>query len=340
MDKLAYHFNKKKNPAKTEGKFLYYYPCDAEDNPDVWFGPKAYIVIEVSEKEWEALFELDRLEYNNTHKYQRHTNRISNKYEDELTPRQQQRRIYKDITFNVLLNEEIDRDIILGNLPHQDRKIFEVMSDGNTQKEAAEELGVTQGYISSALKKADRSVDDYIFKTGTRAEIVWHCWNRFMKHWEMPYFLDVELEFVLRKLLCDLMPFTHWFYSFGELCRYILTYYFFDNDNMDGEIAEYLKSASEEDRKHYVDYYGDQPPIVGAVYIRLCREMNRRQRTLSQDSDKFYTSIFASVEKIAKRLNVNLEEFLTQRFYPYVAKWRNKRLRQFYKVYTGKNLPK
>lgn len=36
MDKLAYHFNKKKKAAKTEVKFLYYYPCDAEDNPDVW----------------------------------------------------------------------------------------------------------------------------------------------------------------------------------------------------------------------------------------------------------------------------------------------------------------
>ena len=311
MDKLAYHFNKKKKPAKTEGKFLYYYPCDAEDNPDVWFGPKAYIVIEVSEKEWEALFELDRLEYNNTHKYQRHTYRISNKDEDKLTPKQQQRRIDKDVPFNVLVNEQIDREILLNHLPHQDRKIMEIMS-----------------------------VDDYISKTGTRAEIVSHCWNRFMKHWEMPYFLDVELEFVLRKLLCDLMPFTHWFYSFGELCRYILTYYFFDNDKMDEEISEYLKSASEEDRKHYKDYYGDQPPIVGAVYIRLCREMKRRQRTLLQDSDKFYTSIFASVEKISKRLNVNVEEFLTQRFYPYIAKWRNKRLRQFYKVYTGKNLPK
>ena len=65
-------------------------------------------------------------------------------------------RIELPIPFNVLVNEEIDRDILLGNLPHQDRKIFEVMSDGNTQKEAAEELGVTQGYISSALKKADR----------------------------------------------------------------------------------------------------------------------------------------------------------------------------------------
>lgn len=86
MDKLAYHFNKKKKPAKTEGKFLYYYPCDEEDNPDVWFGAKAYIVIEVSEKEWEALFELDRLEYNNTHKYQRHTNRISDKMKTSLHP--------------------------------------------------------------------------------------------------------------------------------------------------------------------------------------------------------------------------------------------------------------
>ncbi|MCM1289584.1 MAG: hypothetical protein NC132_02895 [Corallococcus sp.] len=64
MDKLAYHFNKKKKPANTEGKFLYYYPCDPEDNPDAWFGDKCYIVIEVTEQEWEALRELDRLEYN------------------------------------------------------------------------------------------------------------------------------------------------------------------------------------------------------------------------------------------------------------------------------------
>ncbi len=340
MDKLAYHFNKKKKPAKTDGKFLYYYPCEAEDNPDVWFGPKAYIVIEVSEQEWEALFELDRLEYNNTHKYQRHTNRISNKDEDELTPKQQQRRIDKDVLFNVLVNEQIDRDILLGNLPHKDRKILEVMADGNTKQQAADELEVTQGYISSALKKANRSVDDYVFKNGTRSDIVWHCWNRFINQREMPYFLDVEIEFVLRKLLCDLIPFTHWFYSFGELCRYILTFYFFDNEKMDDEISDYLKNANEDDRKHYEDYYGDQPSIVGTVYIRLCKEMDRRKSIGLHESDKFYTSIFSAIEKITKRLNMGMEEYLTQRFYPYVAKWRNRRLRQFYKAYTGKNLSK
>ena len=340
MDKLAYHFNKKKKPAKTTGKFLYYYPCDGADNPNVWFGDKAYIVIEISEKEWEALFELDRLEYNNTHKFQRHTTRLWNRDEDELSPAQREKRIDKNIPFNVLADEQRDREILLGRLPHRDRKILEIMSGDKTQKEAAEELSVTQGYIATALKKANRSVDDYIFRTGTRKEIVWHCWNRFVNDGEMPYFLDVELEFVLRKLFGDLMRFTHWFCSVGELFRYMLTYYFFDEDKMDDEIAEYLKTANEQDRNHYEDYYGDQPPIVGAVYIRLCKEMARRKEVGLHDSDKFYTNIFAAVEKITKRLNIGVEKFLAQRFYPYIAKWRNKRIRQFYKAYTGKNLPK
>ncbi|MCM1218972.1 MAG: hypothetical protein NC548_31205 [Lachnospiraceae bacterium] len=61
MDKLAYHLNKKKKPAKTQEKFLYHFPCFEDDNPDVWYGKKSYIVIEVSESEWEALFELDRI---------------------------------------------------------------------------------------------------------------------------------------------------------------------------------------------------------------------------------------------------------------------------------------
>lgn len=61
MDKLAYHFNKKKIPAETEGKYLYYYPCDDLENATVRMGKDGYIVIEVTEKEWEALFELDRI---------------------------------------------------------------------------------------------------------------------------------------------------------------------------------------------------------------------------------------------------------------------------------------
>jgi len=167
MDKLAYHLNKKKQPAEMEGKFLYYYPCDEEDNPDVWFGPNAYIVIEVSETEWEALFELDRLEYNSIHSYQREMERIANVNEDELTTNQQERRIDREIPFDEIVNDKYDRKILLNHIPRRDRKVLEAMADGGKQREAAKELGVTQGYISTALKRACRSVDDYIFKTST-----------------------------------------------------------------------------------------------------------------------------------------------------------------------------
>jgi len=340
MDKLAYHLNKKKKSAKTEGKFLYYYPCDNEDNPDVRFGQKSYIVIEVSETEWEALLELDRLEYNSIHSYHRKTERIANVNEDELTPNQQERRIDRDIPFDEIINDEYDRKILLSHLSRRDRKVLEAMADGGKQSEAAKELGVTQGYISTALKRAYRSVDDYIFKTRTRTEIVWYCWNRFISMEEMPYFLDVQLEFVIRHLLGDLLPFTHWFYSVGDLGRHILTYYYFDNDTMDDEVEDYLQFASEEERKHYEDHYGDIPVIIGAVYIRLCREMSRRQKFGFHDSYKFYENIFDTLEKITKRLKTGVEEFLINRFYPYVATWRNRRLRQCYKYYTGKSLPK
>lgn len=73
MDKLAYHFNKKKIPAKTEGKYKYYYPCLLKEETDEQYGDNYYIVTEVSEREWESLLELDRLEYNNTHKFTRHS---------------------------------------------------------------------------------------------------------------------------------------------------------------------------------------------------------------------------------------------------------------------------
>ena len=43
MDKLAYHYNKKKLPAKTEGKYLYYYPCDDIENATVQMGGRGFV---------------------------------------------------------------------------------------------------------------------------------------------------------------------------------------------------------------------------------------------------------------------------------------------------------
>ena len=64
-------------------------------------GGRAYAVIEVTEREWQVLRELDRLEYNNTHKYLRHTTPIRYRVdEDALTPKQQEKRLDKREPFS------------------------------------------------------------------------------------------------------------------------------------------------------------------------------------------------------------------------------------------------
>ena len=117
MDKLAYHYNKKKLPGKTHGTFLYYYPCDPKDTPNLYMGGKAYAVVEVTEQEWQALRELDRLEYNNTHKYFCHTTPIRYRVdEDALTPNQQEKRLDKCEPFSDRIHTRIDEERALATL--------------------------------------------------------------------------------------------------------------------------------------------------------------------------------------------------------------------------------
>ncbi len=181
MDKLAYHLNKKKQLANTEGKYLYYYPCK-EGAPDIHIGDKGYIVIEVTETELEALFELDRFEYNNTHKFQRHTNIIVDRDENFLTPRQEERRIDKGIPFTRTLNNQLDKERLIGRLTKKEQEIYELcIEDEIPQAQATEELGVTQGYISTALKKIETKLLTYGLKCRTPNEVVWKCWNMFAR---------------------------------------------------------------------------------------------------------------------------------------------------------------
>lgn len=107
MDKVAYHFNKKKLRAKTDGKFLYYYPCNEEDKANTFLYGKRYFVIEVTEKEREALFELDRFECNNWHKVYRH-NEPFPENEERLSP-EQQKWINRDVPLSVTSADRIDK---------------------------------------------------------------------------------------------------------------------------------------------------------------------------------------------------------------------------------------
>lgn len=341
MDKLAYHLNKKKKPAKTEGKFLYYYPCNDEDKANFHIWDKRYIEIEVTENEWEALRELDRFEYNNWHKVYRH-NEPFPKNEEMLSPHEQQKWINKEIPFSTLSNERLDRIRALSTLTPQERTVYCLAVDeGMKQKDIAEDLCITQGAVSSTFRRARRKLDVYdLSKDNIPDDIVWKLWQIFMRDFELPDFLDVEIEFVIRGIFGDLLPFINWFYSIGELCRYILRFYLFDEDKINMDIEKYLSNAPQNEQRHFKDCYAEQLPIIQGVYVRLCMEVKRRETNRLTDSHKAVDGVYTAVSKIAKRLNVSVEECITQRLYPYLAEKRNRRLKEFYKYYSGKKLPK
>ncbi len=320
---------------------MYYYPCNSEDKANFHIWDKRYIEIEVTENEWEALRELDRFEYNNWHKVYRH-NEPFPEDEEMLSPRKQQKWINRNIPFSTPSIERLDRLRALSTLTPQERTVYCLAVDeGIKQKDIAEELGITQGAVSSTFRRARRKLDAYdLSKDNSPDDIVWKLWQIFMRDFELPDFLDVEIEFVIRGLFSDLIPFINWFYSLGELCRYILCYYLFDENKISDDIEKYLSNAPHREQQQFKDYYGDQLSIIQGVYVRLCMEVRRREANKLQDSHKAIDGVYTAFEKIAKRLGVSVEECFTQRLYPYLAEKRNRRLKEFYKYFSGKKLPK
>ena len=340
MDKLAYHYNKKKLLGKTPGTYLYYYPCKRKEQANARLEDKSYIVLEVSPQQWEMLIELDRLEYNSNYAYSRHTVRMPDSDEDAMSPAMRERRIDKGIPFSYFIHEIMDKEWLCSSLSEREQTVLRLCEEEDcTQAEAARELCVSQGYVSRLLKQAREKRFYLKNKNASRDEIVWNYWHYFSLYGETPDYTDVFVEFILRSMAGDFLPLLHWFPSFGELCRFVLKCYLFDEDKTEEEIAEYLKTTSAQEKEHYEEYYGELPSLIGIVYIRLQKEISRRKSRGLVESDKMTDSIVSTAEKIASRLNMSAFDFFSQRVYPVLAAWRNKRIRQFYHFYSGKSLP-
>ena len=291
--------------------------------------------MEGTPRQWEMLIELDRLEYNSNHAYSRHSVRMPDSDENALSPTLRD----KGIPFSHFIHENLDKGKLYSALSEKERTVLQLCEEEDyTQAEATKELRVTQGYISRLLKQAREKRFYLKNKNASRDEIVWNYWHYFTSYGETPDYTDVILEFILRSMASDFLIVLHWFPSFGELCRFVLQCYLFDEDKTEEEIAEYLKTASTQEKEHYGEYYGELPPLIGAVYIRLQKELARRKSRGLHDSDKMTDSIVSMAEKIADRLNMSAFDFFTQRVYPVLAAWRNKRIRQFYRFYSGKSL--
>ena len=342
MDKLAYHYNKKKLPAKTEGKYLYYYPCADAENAPIHMGGRGFITIEVTDKEWEALIELDRIEYNNEHKYVRHTTPLADD-EDTLTAKEQEQFHSDETPIPIATADKMDKQAQFLKLSESDQQIFNLLKVGN-QKEVAKQLGVTQGYVSMAKQRAQYNLDYLEYKDAVKtkdSEYIWKCWNMFERKLKMPLFADVELEFILSRLNPkDLQHFMYWYYSFGELIRFSLAYYIYNEKDIEKDLLYYTTNASDKEIEWFKANYADEPVFVQIVYIRLITEFERRRQNGLKSSSKAIDGLRTAIEKLAKKVNMPPEQFYIEKVYPIISFIRQRRYNEYHRFYTGKNLKK
>ena len=291
--------------------------------------------------EWQILYSLDKTEYNDNHAYTRKfTPLIYRKDEEELTPEQRQKRIGDAPLFDETVNDQTDIRQAMKHLTEQEQEVYALVHFKDMrQADIAKKMGVTQGYVSMLLEQAEEKIAE-CDGDKTPDGVAWRYWQQFVKKGYMPNYVDVEIEYALTQLVFDFVPFIHSFYSVSDLIRFTIRSYLFDNDKMAAEIADYLVTESAEERQHFDDYYGDKPVIIGALYIRFVNEVNRRKKRGLHERDNIYTTFINMADKIAKRVNMTTDDFIEKRFLPYIAEKRMKSARQFYKLYTGKSLPK
>ena len=294
----------------------------------------------MTEREWQILFAFDKEEYNDDHAYVRKfTPLIYSKDEEELTPEQRQKRIGDAPLFDEIVNDRTDIRQAMNHLTEQEREVYTLVRFKDMrQSDIAKRMGVTQGYVSMLLEQAEEKIAE-CDGDKTPDGVAWRYWQQFVKKGYMPNYVDIEIEYALTQLVFDFVPFIHSFYSVGDLIRFTIRSYLFDNDKMAAEIDEYRATEPEEERQHFDDYYGNKPEIIGALYIRFVKEVRKRRSRGLHESDNIYTTFINMADRMAKRVHMTTAEFIDKRFMPYVAEKRMKSARQFYKFYTGKSLP-
>ena len=154
-------------------------------------------------------------------------------------------------------------------------------------------------------------------------------------------YLDVEIEFILRYFHPnDITYFMHWYYSLGEFIRFTIAYYLYDEESLEKDREKYLSMASEPELKWFNENYADKAPLLQVIYIRLIYEIENRKNRGLHGSNKAAEGLLTAIQKLAVKAKVSPEEFFAKKIYPILANIRNRRIRQFYRLYTGKKLKK
>ena len=107
-----------------------------------------------------------------------------------MEPEYQEKWLNRDPSFTFAVHEKTDKKKLAKKLTPREQEVVRLcIEEDKTQAEAASILGVTQGFVSATLKKANAKMDEYDFgEDNAPDEIVWKSWNMFIKKARCHYF--------------------------------------------------------------------------------------------------------------------------------------------------------
>lgn len=333
----AYKLNKQKQPAETEGKYLYYF-----------YDRGKLSSCEVTEYQFDRLVKLDTEMYNGNRREEAHKavyvksdgkiycKTIDMEHDDNTLLDDNQHSKLENITEQIVIEKQLQ------SLSEEDRNIYEqYYKQGYKQERIAEELGKTQSYVAKHLAKIEEAISGATESDEAMAEAQW---EKFLEKfrtdddedilWDMFRFIMPEEE------QAELMS---WFYSYREYFKFGLSYLirrpfakYESSEEAELDFGTRMNELPYHSREIYYNIFEEQIDELRWLYLALNEEVEeRRKRMQEKPKPKNYERIITEAEKACKRLNMTAEEFIEKRFLPQQKARLEKRYRDFRRKYKN-----
>ena len=128
--------------------------------------------------------------------------------EDRLSVKQQQKRISDDDSLEEILEQTADENNLRNAaLNEKEQSIITLYRNGYTQAEIAEKTGVTQGYVSSAIKRINSKIENEFMQQIDGTEKLAKYESNWKEYFNNRDFEGMEREYgKIKDKLKELMP--------------------------------------------------------------------------------------------------------------------------------------
>ena len=347
-----YRLNKKKKPAKTEGKFLYHYQNENS--------PHGYETIEVTEEQWEYLVAEDKKEYSNNRRHdEKKTDLREDYFEDDEQGYDHDTGYGKYYSNKQLLKlekeewEKLDNFLcecwdkaeLVHNFDDKDFAIYLLAIENKLkQKKVAEALNISPATVSRRVKVIlqkilieKMSIGEY----SPKRLLAEADYRYYVNTGETDSFIDIFVFMFLTKLRQDMvMRYLYCMFGTYQLFHYCYIFlYRYDRSNAIAKLKpeRLLPLLQPYSRKLYERHAYNMSTPFKLLFIFLELKCADNLKKVGLFEKPANTAFIKKVRQTANRCHMSVEEVKNKRIFPFMQKEIEKRIEQFRKI---NNLPK